>query len=147
MAASGASFNTTADNEKQLFWVKKPSSNSSREIRDTILRDYFGYTDADIAEVVKKNDQLFYVVNDNEKFWAAIDKVRGWKTNAAGEIAVPIPQKVIENIIAFREARASFEAFKVGMMISNAETRKNVTDDLTAILNSSVKAASRRSII
>lgn len=71
MAANGLSLNSSGkhDHDKQMFSVKKPSSNSSREIRDTILRDYFGYTDADIAEVVKTNDAIFYVVNDNEKFW------------------------------------------------------------------------------
>ena len=80
---------------------------------------------------------MFYVVNDNEKFWATIDKVRAWKTNAAGEIAVPIPQAVIENIIAFREARAVFQIIRAAGLITDAETRKHFSDDVETILNSS----------
>ncbi len=149
MAANSASFHNTAGEADQSFPVKKPSSNSSREIRDTILKDYFGYTDADIAEVVKTQDTMFYVVSDNETFWATIDKVRGWKTNAAGEISVPIPQKVIENIIAFREARASFQVFAAALKITDAETRKYFAEDVEAILSSTAdkRAGALRSLM
>lgn len=62
--------------------------------------------------------------------------MRNWKTNAAGEISVPVPQEVVDNIIAFREKRASFQILRAAMMITDVETRKQFTEDAESILNS-----------
>ena len=45
-----------------------------------------------------------------------------------------MPQKLIDGLNLIREQRASFEAFKVGMFVSDAAVRKNITDDLADIL-------------
>lgn len=63
MTLSGASLNSLNDlkDQRQSFRVPKPTSNSSREIRDAILRLYFGYTEADLGELTRVRDNLFYV--------------------------------------------------------------------------------------
>lgn len=48
-----------------------------------------------------------------------------------------MPQKLIDGLNLIREQRASFEAFRVGMFITDAAVRKNITDDLENILLSS----------
>lgn len=134
MSANSGSLKFSDDFTKQLFWIKKPASNKSREIRDAILGEYFGYTDADITELTQKNDKLFWIREDQDKDWASVAQVRGWKTDLKGGISIPIPQKVIDEIITFREQRALFEAFKVSTFITDPATRKAIKDGLESIL-------------
>ncbi len=54
-----------------------------------------------------------------------------------GNISVPVSQSLIEELIAFRDQRASFEAFKVGQFITNTELGSQITTDLELLLSSS----------
>jgi hypothetical protein len=137
MAASGASLIFADNFGEQVFLVTKPANGNSREIRDSILREYFGYTDADITELRQKSDKLFYVREDKEKDWASAAQVKKWKADLDGKISIPISQRIIDDITAFRDQRASFEIFKVGMFITDSSIKDEFSKDLDIILNKS----------
>lgn len=65
--------------------VKNPSSNSAREIRDAILRDYFGYTTDDIKELDAQLPGKFYIVarGDTSVKEMTSEQVRLWTPDAA----------------------------------------------------------------
>lgn len=125
---------TSSAQNETVFWVKKPVSNSSREIRDNILIEHFGFTESDITELDKIKPP-FYIFDDSVKDKpASVDHVRKWQTNANGEVPIPIPNDRVQSLIAFREQRALFEVFKVGTFIVDPAIRTEVTENLEKIL-------------
>lgn len=77
MAGKDSSFYYSNESGTIPIFTKKPISNSSREIRNNILREYFGYTDADIEELKRQtSDKFYYIVNNDEKEWATVEQVR-----------------------------------------------------------------------
>lgn len=137
MAGRGASLNSSDAGPATVFVVKKPDSDSSLEIRDAILRDYFAFTEEDIKEFKRlKSDKFFYIHSKGVKEWANKKEVKSW-ADAGGNVSITVPQSSIDEINKFREERASFEIFKVGMFIADADTRKSVVEFLESILSSS----------
>lgn len=134
-ASSKNIINNFTDKNTEV-WVKKPSSNSSREIRDTILKENFGYTDADIVALDMAKPGYFYVSDSRDtKNWATFEHVGSWKINANGEVPISMTQNMITNLTLFREQRANLEIFKVAMFISDPQIRDLFRNDLDAILN------------
>jgi hypothetical protein len=137
MAGQAVSKTLTGNIETEI-WIVKPVSNSSREIRDAILRENFGYTEEDIKALDREKPGYFYISDSSDtKNWATVNHIRDWKTNVNGEVPISMPQALIENLVLFREQRADFEIFKVGMFIANAEIRGRFIEDLKKIINSS----------
>lgn len=99
------------------------------------MRDYFGYTEVDIEALKLQKDKLFYISEDDEKNWASDKQVSGWKTDPNGELSIAVPNRVIQDLITFREQRASFEIFKVGTFITDVAIRDEITKDLENILS------------
>lgn len=138
MAGKAASRNSTNTNDNnEVLWVKKPASYSSREIRDEILRGLFAYTEIEIAELDRLKPGYFYI-NDsrNVKEWASIEQVKEWKTNSKGEVEITIPKTLIENLTRFRQNLLINKINTAILSITNVEVRRQVFQDLQAILNS-----------
>lgn len=136
MAGRASSKNIVNNAADIVLYVKKPASNSSREIRDAILKEHFGYTEADIIELDQKKKGYFYISDTGKTGeWASVDQVKGWKPNAAGEVPITMPQTLIDSLISFREQRADFEVFKVAAFITDAKIRDDFMQDLKRILN------------
>lgn len=131
----GSAFASSTE-ETTIFLVKKPASNSSREIRDSILIAEFGFTAKEIEALVAEKDKLFYVRQDNEKDWATVGQVSKWTTNAEGELAIPVRRKVIEDILAFHQRYLETRIFEAVLGITDPTLRANVYKDLLTILNS-----------
>ena len=124
------------DNDKPItLWVKRPSSNSSKEIRDSILIEIYGYTEADIIDFDLKKPGYFYISNKNPREWATYEEVRKWMSNAKGEIPITMPQYVIDNIMAFRRERIESQIFKVGLFIVNPNIKEQFIRELMDILS------------
>ncbi len=117
--------------------MKKPATNSSREIRDNLLIEHFGFTTTDITEFDKLKPPFFIFDDSDKNKPATVAHVRSWKTNANGEVPISMPDNRIHSLIAFREQRALFEVFKVGMFIADATIRTNFVADLEKILTTS----------
>ena len=104
---------------------------SSREIRDNILRDFFGYNEADIKALDEQKKGYFYISDKTTpKEWATAAQVSSWAFNNDRTVQIAMPQKLIDSLTVFRDQRAALEIFKVGMFITDEETRKSVTADL-----------------
>ncbi len=81
MAGRTSSPNTSAKDGTFKVKVKKPalgSVNSARQIRDAILRDYFGYTESDIKELdAQKPGGFFIYEKSNPKKEMTDEQVKG----------------------------------------------------------------------
>lgn len=137
MAAEGSSLNSTTNEPTTTFLVKKPPSNSSREIRDAILLVEFGFSSKEIEASVAYKDKLFYVCEGKETDWASTTKVGRWKTNAAGELSIPVRQSVINDILAFHERFLNARIFEAVLFITDPRVRADVANDLMNILKAS----------
>ncbi len=115
------------------------TDNSSKEIRDNILIDFFGYSEGDIKSFNERKSDCYFIIGDpnNPEKWATAADVNSWTLNADRTVPIRIPQKLLDDLKSFRQQRATFEVFKVGMFISDLTLRKNFTDDLESILLSS----------
>ena len=106
MAGRTSTPNPSANNNGVKFKVKKPLSNSAREIRNAILRDYFGYTESDIKELDAKMPGKFFICVDGSSGNQEMtpDQVKGWMPDPAdGMISVPLNDYWITNLTAFRK--------------------------------------------
>jgi hypothetical protein len=130
--ATGFGFNDIAD---ETFKVKKPASNSSQEIRDEILRDYFGYTDLDIRALDSQIPGYFYISDkSNVKMPASFEQIRNWKTDAQGNVDISMTIKLIDNLVNFRERRILTAISTAAGAISDVRLRQQFIDDLNKIL-------------
>jgi len=137
MSGRALSLHTFSSNPGEtVIKVKKPSNNS-KKIRDQILRDYFGYTEADIAEFSLQEQIVFRIVQKGETDWANPKQVMKWEVDSGGNLSIPTPNTLIDKLNDFRDQRASFEIFKVVMFITDTEIRQNITEDLEIILSAS----------
>ena len=111
------------------------NDNSSKEIRDNILIDFFGYNEGDI-KALDEQQKGYFTISDKRHpgKWATGAEMINWSFNTDRTVQIEMPQKLIDGLNSIREQRASFEAFKVGMFISDAAIRKHITDDLENIL-------------
>lgn len=141
MAGQGSSNNhpQTVGNNNTVYNVRVTSpitDSSAAEIRDNILSDFFGYSELDIKTLDEQKKGYFYI-NDKSTptKWATGAQIKKWAFNPDGTVRVDMPQKLIDSLTSFREQRTSFEIFKVGTFITDAETRKEVTDALEKILS------------
>ena len=132
-AASQQSFSLGQQDEITIK-TKKPASNSSLEIRDNILREYFGFTGNDIEAFKRLENESFCITQSGEKTWATASQVREWRTEPDGKLAIPTSIKIVNNVNSFRNQRASFEIFKVAMLVSDLAIKKLVANDLEKIL-------------
>jgi len=138
MSGRALSLHTLSDNPGEtVIKVKKPDSNRARDIRDKILREYFGYTEEDLVEFKRQQQIIFRISQDGETDWANFKQVMKWEVDSAGNLSIPTPDTLIYQLNNFREQRALFEIFKVGMFITDTEIRQNVTADLEIILSAS----------
>ena len=114
------------------------TDSSSVEIRNNILLDFFDYTEEDI-KTLDEQKKGFFFINDKSfpDRWATGEEVKSWAFNPDGTVKIDMPQTLIDTLISYRTQRASLEIYKVGMFITDTETRKNITDDLENILSSS----------
>jgi hypothetical protein len=111
---------------------------SSREIRDNILIDFFGYSEADIAALDVQKKGYFYISDKaSSSEWATGAQVKLWNFNPDRTVRIRMPQTLIDKLTAFPGQRASLEIFKVGMFIADAETRRLITEALENIFSSS----------
>jgi hypothetical protein len=121
----------------EIYLVKKPASNSSVEMRDTILRDYFGYTDADIEALNNSKNGYLRICNDKSIDWASKDQVKHWKVDKYGQVTIPLPQNWCDEAIRFRGQRVQSETFKLGGFITDSLISNEVVADLNIILSRS----------
>ncbi|HEX8475560.1 MAG TPA: hypothetical protein VF666_16145 [Pyrinomonadaceae bacterium] len=98
--------NTQTQEPTLAFKVKVPASGDARELRDTLLRDYFNFTDADIAEFDRQTVGRGLWINDSRypERWATADEVKSWKTED-GQTTITMREGLVRDIRAFRERR------------------------------------------
>lgn len=165
MSAEGSSTNSLPDEPSRVFFAKRPASNSSREIRDAILVDEFGFTPIEIRALTAFNDKLFYIRHipkdgkSSAKFagrhkptalaakvasrhqpkedWATVTEVAGWPTNINGELSIPVKERVIKDVLTFHERYVKLKIGEAVVFISDPQSRSEVLKDLLNILNSS----------
>lgn len=89
-----------------VFKVKVPDSGDPREIRDTILREQFNYTDADIVEFDRQTDNKGFWVDDTRhpERWATPDEVKSWKIED-GQTTITMSESLVRDLRTFRENR------------------------------------------
>lgn len=111
------------------------NDDSSDEIRSNILKDFFGYNEADIIALNEQKPGYFYINDKNTpKDKATGAQIRSWKFNVDGTVKIDMPQTLIDDLTIFREQRASFEALRAGIFITDTETRQMFTNDIENIL-------------
>lgn len=135
MNGRAASVNSTnGNNDDVVIWVKKPVSNSSREIRDEILRGV-GYVESEIAEFDRLKPGYFYI-NDsrNTKEWASTSQVKEWKSNIKGEVPITMSKKLIEDLIQFHRDFITGKINNAILGITNSELRSKVFQYLWEML-------------
>ena len=126
------------DPNEEIYKVKKPATNSSQAIRNTILKEYFGYTDADIEALNTYKPKLFFIEDTNALgIWATENQVRSWKVDTDGFVSIPIKKDRIEQIKVFREQRLLAQIYSAIAFITDAEARTNALADLRKIFSSS----------
>lgn len=135
--APSASLRTVARIKKPAAPAAKNSTKFSKQIRDDILRGEFGYTDAGVAAFNAQYPNS-WVIEDNKypNKWATDEQIKNAKVEADGLIAIVLEEPWVKAVQDFLTQRASFEAFKVGLFITDADVRKQITDILEAILSS-----------
>ena len=142
--AWGSADDTPTTSLKKVVRIKTsdlhPSPNSTnlaKQIRNDILRNEFDYTDAEIADFNTAHP-ADWVIEDTrfKNQWATDSQVKGWKAEKDGLVPIVLEEPFVKAVQGFQEQRVSFEAFKVGMFITNAEIKKNLTEDFENILAS-----------
>lgn len=119
---------------EEIYQVKKPDSNSAREIRDQILREYFGYTAEDVEALTAARPKLFFIEDTTKPgVWATSNQVKGWKTDAEGFLSIPIKKETVSQIIAFREQRLSVQINFAVAFIADPELRMALAENLRKI--------------
>ncbi len=95
------------------FTVKLPDDPAkrydSREVRNKILREQFGFSDEDIAEYdLYTNGKGFIVFNERNpknkgenKLWATTREVKGWENRKTGEVTVNVPESKVAELKEF----------------------------------------------
>ena len=81
----------------------------SREVRNQILREQFGFSDADIAEYdILTNGKGFVVFNEKnpknkgeDKVWATPKEVKSWENRKTGEIVINVPESQVATLKEF----------------------------------------------
>ncbi len=100
------------------------------------MTDFFGYNEADTKALDEQKPGYFFISDKRHPGkWATGAEVKSWAFNIDRTVQVVMPQKLIDDLSGIRDQRASFEAFKVGMSISDDETRQSATQDLENILS------------
>ena len=119
--------------------VKKPSSDSAREIRDQILRDYFGYTASDIKELDAQLPGKFFIVEKGDKSGKEMtaDQVRTWLPDANGMISMTLNDYWLKNLSAFHERRVTIVINQAAGAINDSELRGKVTGYLQKLFSQS----------
>jgi len=142
MAARGSSpYFLANDNQVEVktgveVKVKKPSSNSAREIRDAILRDYFGFTKVDIEALDAQMPGKFFIVEKGDKSGKEMtaEQVRTWMPDANGMISMSLNDYWLKNLSAFRERRIMVVLNQAVGAISDSTIRAEVLGDLEKII-------------
>lgn len=95
------------------FTVKLPEDPSkrydSREVRNKILREQFGFSDEQIAEYDLYTDgKGFVVFNERnpknkgaDKIWATPREVKSWENRKTGEVSVNVPESKVAELRGF----------------------------------------------
>lgn len=124
------------DPNEEIYKVKKPATNNSQAIRNTILKEYFGYTDADIEALNASKPKLFFIEDTNALgVWATENQVRSWKVDADGFVSIPLKKDRIKQIKVFREQRLIAQIYAAIAFITDTEARTNALADLQKIFS------------
>ena len=133
---------TAAINSARVVRVKKPSlpasKNStafSKQIRNDILRDEFGYNDAEIA-AFNTEYPTGWVIEDNEypNKWATDEQIKNASVGTDGLIALVLEDPWVKAVQSFRDRRI-FNAVTTAVgAISDADLQRRVGNDLETIL-------------
>lgn len=140
MTGLTTSVNTSNGNgvsNETSFQVKKPTSNSSLDIRNSILTEHFGYTEADIKALDKFNSKYFVIKEEKNKTpnrWAISTEVARWKPDSKGNLTIPIDNVLVRNLQDFRERRIVMQIFYAAGLISDSKLRAEVSEYLIKIL-------------
>ena len=99
--------------QEQVFAYKVtvPASGDARAMRDALLRDYFNFNDADIAEFDRVTNGAGFRVEDSAHpgRWATAEEVRSWKAEN-GQTTITVRESLARDVRAFREGRADAQA-------------------------------------
>lgn len=128
-------FSNIPANQK-LYSVKKPSSNNPVDIRNEVLRKYFGFTDNEVKELTKSFNNEFVISNARNNKWITVSEVVAWKADIKGEVSVVMTEKVANNIKFFRENLIKGFVVSAVSNISDLTLRATVFQDLCDIINS-----------
>jgi hypothetical protein len=123
MAGKTSSQLSPANDNGETIRIKKPLSNSAREIRDSILRDYFGYTENDIKQLDAQMPGKFYMcaVGGDGNREMTPEQVKGWAPDSDGMISVTLNDYWLKNLRLFRERQVSNEIFRAVSSITDSE--------------------------
>ena len=107
--------------------VKKPGSNSSREIRNIILRDEFYYTAFDIEAFNLKFGETYTIIQKGMvNGWATAAQVKNWKVGAAdGLTSITLSAGWVETAEQFRNDRIKTVIEQSAGAIFDADSQKD----------------------
>lgn len=139
MAIRTSSPSSSTVNGEVKVRVRKPASNSAREIRDTILRDYFGFTTSDIKELDAQMPNRFIIIPENgSNTEATVEQVRSAPVSPAdGLLIIPLNDDWVNNLPKFLEQRIDIALNQSVGAIADSKVQMEVLGDLRNILNSS----------
>jgi len=133
---------TAVINSRRVVRVKKPSSPASKnstifskQIRNDILRDEFGYNDAEIA-AFNIEHPTDCVIEDNKypNKWATDEQVKNASVEADGLIALVLEKSWIKTVEDFRDRKILNAVSSAVGAISDSDLQRRVSNDLDAIL-------------
>ncbi len=134
---------TAVINSRRIVRVKKPplptlknSTAFSKQIRNDVLRDEFGYNDAEIAAFNVKYP-TGWVIEDNKypNKWATDEQIKDAAVGTDGLIALVLEDPPwVKAVQSFRNGRIHNAVTTAVGAISDSNLQRRVSDDLNAIL-------------
>lgn len=113
MAVRTSTPNPLANNQETKVKVRKPFSNSAREIRNAILREHFGYTDSDIEELDRQMPGKFIITEIGSNKEATAEQIKNSPVDPIdGLLPVSLNDFWIKTLPGFLERRKASVIFK-----------------------------------
>lgn len=139
MAGKTSSQLSPANDNGEKIRIKKPLSNSAREIRNSILGEYFGYTENDIKELDVQMPGKFYIcaVGSDGNREMTFEQVRGWLPDSDGMISITLNDYWLKNLRLFRERQVNNEIFRAVSSITDSELKGRVSGYLRTLFSQS----------
>lgn len=116
------------------------STNLAKQIRNSILRDEFDYTDAEIADFNTAHPAD--AVIEDKRFpnkWATDSQIKNWKAGTDGLVPITLEESWVKAVNEFRDQRILINIYQAAGAITDFKIQRAFIDDLNKILKSDSK--------